>query len=321
MNRSRLVFLIIVGAALLIVGGGVLLDQMGTKLDSESDSGESSATDTTPIMLTVAASPIGVDWIEQAAQTYNGVRRRIEGRIVEVRVTQQDSLPVWNSTGTWSIRDHPIVWIPETTAAVAYAGEVGLDFAIREASLASTVMIWGAPAERADVLINEYGQINWTSVQQASVDGAWSALGGNPAWGYVIPGFAQPSRYMSGIAALLIASAEFHDQAALDAGSLNDQALIDWLRPVFESVPNFATLGTYPAQAIATRGTSAADIALLPESEWLANYQGLTTKVGALTFVYPAYQVWLDFPFAVWDGPATTETERAAADDFLAFLR
>ena len=318
MNRSRLMFLLIVGAALLLVGGGILLDQLDQS--SSTDSGGGDAPDTTAITLRVAVSPLGAGWIEAAAQAYNSERPRVNGRAVEVRVTRQDSLPVWDSPGTWSVLDHPAVWIPALAQSVEYANEVGMEFVVRQPSLASTVMLWGAPADRAQVLSAQFGQVNWAAVQQASAEAEWANIGGQADWRFVTPGFAQPDRYTSGIAALLIATAGFHGQAELDAALLDDPALIDWLKPVFESVPSFSSLGAYPAKEIATRGTSVADVALLPESEWLVNFQGLESKVGPLSFVYPAYQVWFEFPFAVWDGADMTEEERAAADDWLDFL-
>ncbi|MBN1680235.1 MAG: substrate-binding domain-containing protein [Anaerolineae bacterium] len=320
MNRSRLAFLLIVGAAVILVGAGVVLDQLDNSSTSTNSGDAEETNNTTAVTLTLAVSPVGADWIEAAGKTYNAERRRVNGRVVEIRVTQQDSLPVWNSPGAWSARDHPVIWIPEMAQAVTYAHEVGMDFSIRQPSLASTVMLWGAPSDRAQVLTGQFDTFNWTSVQQASAASLWEAIGGESDWRFFKPGFAQPDRYMSGVAALLIATAEFHGQPDLNAALLNDPALIKWLKPVFESVPNFASLGVYPAQAIATRGTSVADVALLPENEWLVNYKSLTTKVGALTLVYPDYQVWFDFPFAVWDGAEITDQERAAADDFLNFL-
>ncbi len=320
MNRSRLVFVIIVGAALLLVGGGVLLDQLNSSDSNESTDNGPADTGSNAVVLSVAVSPLAFDWIDHVAQTYNNAQHRVDGQRVTVSLTRQDSLPIWNTPGEWSVRDHPQVWIADSTRAVEYANEVGMSFAIQHASLASTVMVWGAPADRALALSTSYGQLDWHSVQQACVALQWSNSGGESGWGFVKPGFAQPGRYTSGLTALFIATAEFHQSAALSAAQLNDPALIEWLKPVFESVPNFASLGMYPAQSIATRGTSVADLALLPENEWLMNYQGLTSKVGPLTFVYPTYQFWFDFPFAVWDSATTTDSDRAAAADFLQFL-
>lgn len=316
MNRSRLIFLVIVGLALAVVLVGVVMDRMG-----DSDSGGSNQSENRgPIRFTVAVNPLAEKWIRSAAQSFNNQRRQVDGRVIEISLDVQDSLPLWSSPGQWSLANHPLVWIPEMSPAVEWANQTGLRYSVLQPSLASTVMLWGAPADRAVVIQNEYGGLNWMSVQQVSVDG-WGQTGVQAGWGrFPKPGFAQPDRYTSGLAAMLIAVAEFNQQAALDGSQFDNQALTNWLRPVIANVPGFATLGAHPAESIATRGTSVADIALLPESEWLVNYRSLTTKVNGLTFAYPAYQFWFDFPFAVWDDDEVPAQDRAAAQNFLNFL-
>ncbi len=319
MNRSRLAFIGIVGAALLVVVAGVVLDQLNGQT-SDSPDGTPGGTDRGPIDITVAASPLVSNWIETAVQSYNGQRRQVNGRVVEITLSTQDSLPVWNTPGIWTNINHPTAWIPEATFAVEYVNDVGLQFSVLTPSIASTVMMWGAPTDRAQVLISDYGVLNWNAIQQASVS-TWAAIGGQPDWGmFFKPGFAQPDRYTSGMAALLVAAAEFQQQAVLDAATLSDPALVAWLKPVVESGPDFASLGAHPAETIAARGTSVADAAFLPESEWLASFSGLQHKLGALTLVYPSYQFWFNFPFAVWNGNDVTSQERSAAEDFMNFL-
>jgi hypothetical protein len=317
MSRSRLIFLVIVGAAFVVVLAGVLTDQLGGQ-SSGQDSGGGANTGT--IDLNVAVSPLVKDWVDGAVQSYNGQRRRVSGRVVEIQLEVQDSLPIWSASGKWSVTSHPLVWIPEMAAAVQYSNEIGLRFSTLQPSLASTVMMWGAPADRAQVIERQYGELSWASVRQASAESAWEKIGGQADWGFFKTGFAQPSRYTSGMAALLIAAADQQNSGALTPAALNNQALIDGMKPVFESVPSFATFGASPAETIAARGASVADVALLAESEWLVNYGGLTSRVSAMTFVYPAYQFWFDFPFAVWDGSEITQQERDAAQDFLNFL-
>ena len=318
MSRSRLIFLVIVGAALVVVLAGVLMDQLGGQ-DSGQDSG--GGTGKGPLEIRVAVSPLVKDWVESAVQAYNGQRRQVGGRVVEIQLEVQDSLPIWSTPGKWSAASHPLIWIPEMSAAVQYGNAVGLRFSTLQPSLASTVMMWGAPTDRAQVIERQYGDLSWASVQQASAVSSWVQIGGQADWGrFFKPGFAQPDRYTSGMAALLVAAAERQNSGALTAAALNDPALIGGLKPVFESVPSFPALGASPAETIAARGASVADVALLPESEWLVNYSGLTSRVGAMTFVYPAYQFWFDFPFAVWNGADVTQQERNAAQDFLNFL-
>jgi hypothetical protein len=317
MNRSRLIFFLIVSAAIIVVLAGIIMGQAGSN-DSNNSSG--SGQDKSPIAFTVAANPLLEDWISSAAQSFNGRRQQVGGRVIEVQVEVQDGLPVWSSGGVWSPADHPLVWIPEMTAAVEYANQTGLKFSIENPSLASTVMLWGAPSDRAQVIQTQFSQLDWNSVQQASTT-PWDQMGGQAAWGrFFKPGFAQPGRYTSGMAAVLIAAAEFHNQPLLTAALLNDSAMADWLKPVFESVPSFATLGVHPAETLAVRGPSVADAALLPESEWLVNYRGLIDKVDAMIFEYPIYQFWFDFPFALWDDAEVSAQQRAAAQQFLTFL-
>jgi hypothetical protein len=239
---------------------------------------------------------------------------------VEIRVETQDSLPIWNAAGQWSVISHPTIWIPEAAFSVEYANEVGLNFSILESSVASTVMVWGAPYDRAQIIVDKYGALNWKTIQQASAASSWAGIGGQSTWGAFKPGFAQPDRYTSGLIAFLIGAAEFHNQTALDITALNDSSLSSWLRPIVQSVPDFSRLGMHPAETIATMGSSMADIALLPESEWLVNFRGVSAKVGTLRFVYPVFQFWFNFPYAVWNGSEITETEQAAAQDFLSFL-
>jgi hypothetical protein len=319
MNRSRMAFVLIVGAAIVVVLGGLLANQLGQE-DSKQ------TTDETPVSpqssrITIAVSPLVEDWIQEAAQAYNSQRRRVNGQLVELTVVVQDGLQVWTSAGVWTAANHPLLWIPEMGQAVEYANQNGLQFTLLDPSLASTVLAWGTTADRAQVLTQQFTTLDWNAVQQASVTSSWSALGGPAEWGpYFKPGFAPPDRYTSGMAALLVAAAEFHSQPLLDAAALNDPALTNWLKPVFQSIPNIANLGANPAENIAARGTSIADVALLPESEWLVNYPSLKAKLGSLTLAYPAYQVWFDFPVALWDGPETTDQDRAAAQDVVDFL-
>ena len=320
MNRSRMAFVVIVGAAIVVVLGGVLANQLGQE-DSTQTTGNETPVSAQTNRITIAASPLAEDWIREAAQAYNSQRRRVNGQLVELTIVAQDSLPVWTSAGVWTAANHPLVWIPEMGQAVEYANQNGLLFTLLHPSLASTVLAWGTTADRALVLTQQFTTLDWHAVQQASATAEWSALGGPEEWGrFFKPGFAPPDRYTSGMAALLVAAAEFHSQPLLDAAALNDPALTDWLKPVFQSIPSLTNLGANPAENIAARGMSIADVALLPESDWLANYASLKAKLGSLTLAYPAYQVWFDFPVALWDGPETTDQDRAAAQDVVDFL-
>ncbi|MBI5960182.1 MAG: hypothetical protein HY866_15685, partial [Chloroflexi bacterium] len=219
MTRSRLIFLLIVGAAIIVVVAGVILDQAGTN-DSNETTDLNSSEDKGPIEFTVAVSPLAEDWVKSAVQSFNGRRQQVGGRVIEIQLEVQDSLPIWSSPGAWSLVDHPLVWIPEMTAAVEYGNETGLQYSVLNPSIASTVMLWGAPADRAQAIQTQFNQLDWHSIQEASTTSQWDQMGGQAAWRFFKPGFAQPDRFTIGMAAVLVAAAEYHNQALLDSALL-----------------------------------------------------------------------------------------------------
>jgi hypothetical protein len=86
----------------------------------------------------------------------------------------------------------------------------------------------------------------------------------------------------------------------------------NWMLPVIQSVPNFSTLGSDPAAAMA-RGPSTVEIGIFPESQWLLNLGGLLQNEDVL-LNYPAYQLVLDFPMVRWQDSSTTDEQRQAVD-------
>jgi hypothetical protein len=78
-------------------------------------------------------------------------------------------------------------------------------------------------------------------------------------------------------------------------------------------------LGQRPITSLASRGVSAADFALLPESDWLTYYSRINSRQ-PIKFFYPAYSLTFDMPFAIWSGTETTTAERNVAKQFADFL-
>jgi ABC-type sulfate transport system substrate-binding protein len=215
--------------------------------------------------------------------------------------------------------NHPVVWIPEANYAVAYANEVNLPFSAIESSLAQTPIIWGAYQSRSIVIIDSYGAFTSQAVQEAAAAERWESVGGNSRWQFVKIAFARPESNGSGLAALLTLAGEFAGQPSLTGDLMSDAGLHSWLEPIINGVPNFSTLGPDPALTMANRGTSTGEIALLPESQWLAHFEELN-RVEAIELYYPDFYVLLDVPYAIWDRSETSSEERRAAEDFADFL-
>lgn len=318
MQRSQLVFFLIILSAIAIVGGGLLIQALSDNESSDNNNSENGS-NTEPIELRIAVNPLVEAWIREAAAEYKRTNPRVKGREVNIQIIAQNSVEVWQGSSSWSVLNHPQVWIPEAAYSLNYAKEVGLNYAPLEASLAQTPIIWGAYQSRADVINSEYGGFNTASIQQAAGEEAWVNIGGDAAWRFIKIGFARPDSTDSGLAALLTLAGSYANDSALTSQTLNDSGLRTWLEPIVDSVPNFSNLGNDPADRMVNTRQSSAEIALLPESQWLLHYEDLTA-IEPIVLHYPENYLLLDFPYAVWDGAETTDDQRQAAADFAEFL-
>jgi hypothetical protein len=311
MPRSRMIFLLIIGAAILFVVAGLAIQRVPPA---------PTATPRPPLQVEVAVNPMAYDWVNEQAAAFNAQQIQVEGQTIQIRVTQRDGIEIWQSGGVWSSTNHPVAWIPEASFALNYAADTGLRYEVVVPSLASTPLIWGVFADRADVLVKLDPNIDWIAVQKAAEAQSWDAIGGLANLGSVKPVFARPTKTTSGYAALLSAAATFKQTDQLTAQTMNDSAFQVWMGTIVDAVPSFATLGSQPAAALASRGASIGDFGLLPESEWLTFYSTISNRQ-ALRFAYPAYTVNFDMPLAIWSGAETTPTERNVVQQFGNYLQ
>ncbi|MBC6938028.1 MAG: hypothetical protein DWB42_19675 [Chloroflexi bacterium] len=273
-----------------------------------------------PLEITVAVNAIARPWVEKVVFAFNETAPIVNAtRRVRIKLTEIDDLDVWLEGRAWTTNDHPAAWIPASSTSVTYAVEAGLPLQLVADSLARTPLVWGGFSSRVNILTGGAAPLDWPQVAAAAKAESWSAIGGSPSWQFVKLAFAQPTRRMSGLAVMLSGAAAFNESPSLAADSLRARAFRDWIQPVIHAVPNFNTLGSDPAAALARQGPSGGEIGLLPEVDWLIN---LNRLVGyeRMVFSYPAYQMILDFPLARWDDTQTTNDERAAVEALRGWL-
>lgn len=323
MKRNQLVFFAIIGLAVAIIGVGFGLQAIaGLGGDSTEENDDPvNQVDRSTINLTVAVNPLLESWVTDAAQRYNATNPQTNGRPIRVTVRRQDSLAVWGeNTVHWSSTDHPQVWIPEAGYALTFAQDgFRLNYKAEKASLGQTPIIWGAYQNYGNVIVNNAGALNSTTIQQAAATASWEDMGGNSRWGFIKLAFSRPDSTDPGLASLLTLIGNLGGNTKLTSDILSNTAMLDQLRPVIDAVPNFSTLGLNPASVMATRGTSTGEIGLLPESQWLANFAALSAVEPVQLYYTDAY-ILLNFPYAIWDGIETTSAERQAAQAFGNYL-
>lgn len=262
-----------------------------------------------PLEFTAAVNPLAAEWVRAAVNNFNASEPLINAtQRIQFNVTVIDDLPVWQGSQSWTPENHPAAWIPATSTSVEYFSD---RYTVLTSSLARTPLVWGGYASRVNVLTSSGTEaFDWTSVQKVAAAEAWSAVGGDSRWQFVKMAFGRADQAMSGLAALFSGAAAFSNSANV-GGVIRGNDYRNWMQPIIASVPNFQTLGADPAAAMA-RGPSTVEIALLPESQWLLNLNGLTDDE-SIIFSYPAYQFLLDFPLAVWnDNTSASANERAA---------
>jgi len=261
-----------------------------------------------PLEITVAVDPLTQAWAQEAVDALNATQPTVSAtRRVLFKVTATDDLDAWAGSGrAWTTSSHPDAWLAASALSVQYAQDNGVSVVTLTPSLARTPLLWGGYASRVNVATQNGAQpLDWPTIQTLAKAERWDAAGGQTDWGFVNLAFAQPNRKIGGVAALLSGAASFYQTPVLDERALSQSDFHDWLTPVVQSVPNFTTLGSDPAAAMAG-SSSIASIALLPEAQWLLNLRGLLNNED-VRLSYPAYQFVLDFPLAVWQDSTATD--------------
>ena len=270
-----------------------------------------------PIAVSVVVDPLAEAWAKAAANAYNATNPIVNAAVrVQIQIQVMDDLDVWRGNPNWTSQNHPAAWLASSSLSVNYLSP-NIDMVLVHPSLARSPLVWGGFRNRLDVITTSL-PFEWDAVHLAAEGGRWQNLGvaNDPA--NVNMAIAWPSNSMAGIGALMSAAASYGDNPSFDRNLLISPEFTAWWRPIRDAVLNSERLGENPAETMASRGTSAADFALLPEVLWLQAVEGFDSANFVLA--YPEYNFVLDFPYSVWNDSQTDANEKAAAEAFGFFL-
>jgi hypothetical protein len=327
MNRTRIIFFVIIGLALAIVIVGLLVAQ---PWKDDSSPIEPIVEDEKLEVNVVAALPVA-EWVQDAARAFNEQQHTLEGYPIHVTVTPMDG---WVAKGRYEQEDMdplPTAWIPDSRylvelVNVVYKERLGRDVFLtdgeyRARPLATSLLTWGIYDSRAGVLEDKYGEISWDAIHDAAIaPGGWSELGGENDWGYFKLAIPSPRKSVSGLQAMVAAAGEYYGKTNISVEDVTDPGFQAWLGEIMSSMSDLSG-GTYTAADLALFGYTTGDAGLLLESDLLVNMQGLQTRwAEPMRIVYPEYVTWFDFPFTVWMGPETSALEKNAALEFERFM-
>ena len=326
MNRTRIIFFVIIGLAVIIVIGGLIWSQLDREPSPiEPEVGEG------PLEVNVVSALPVADWVQEAAHQFNAEQHTLEGRPIQVTVTPMDGLTAKGRYERDELDPLPTAWIPDSRYLVelvnaAYKERLGRDVFLtdgeyRARPLVISLLTWGIYDSRAGVLEEGYGDISWNTIHDAAVaPGGWGELGGEPDWGYFKLAISNPRKNISGLAAMVAAAGEYFGKTNISVEDVTDPDFQAWLQEIMSSMSDLSG-GTYTVADLALFGYTTGDAGQLLESDLLVNMQGIQSRwADPLRIVYPEYVTWFDFPFTVWMGPETTALEKNAALVFEEFL-
>ena len=347
MNRTRTIFIAIIAVAVLIIAASLLF----TRGSGNIDTGLTVERPDTVTIRVLTALPIE-PWVRSAATEFNNGDYTVDGVPIAVEVVAIDGL---TALGRWdrneygalaadvrpedlseaeqqALADFPTVWIPDSRylvelANASYKERLGRDVFLtdgeyRARPIAISLFAWGIYATRADVLEENYGNIDWESIHDAAVArGGWPELGGEAGWGFFKLVVPNPSKNVGGLAAMISAAGEFYGRTDITVEDVTNPEFQRWMIELMGAVTDFSSASAYTAEDFALFGYSVGDGGQLLESDLLQNMQGILTRwEDPLQIYYPDYLTWFDFPYTVWVGPETTAIQKNAALEFQRYL-
>lgn len=349
MNRTRLIFIGIIAAVLLIIAASFAFGALGNG-SSANQAITVERPDSVKIRV-LTALPVS-DWVNKSADKFNAGDNSVDGVPIEVVIESVDGLTAlarWDrndfnaldagvrpddlsEADRAALEDFPTVWIPDSRylvelANVSYKERLGRDVFLtdgqyRARPTAISLFAWGLYGTRADALEKTYGEIDWSTIHDAAITkGGWPELNGDPSWGFFKLVVPNPSKNVGGLAAMVAAAGEYYDRPDISVDDVTNPEFQAWLVELMGAATDFSSSSAYTAEDFALFGYSVGDGGQLLESDLLQNMSGIMTRwEDPLQIYYPDYVTWFDFPFTVWVGPETTALQKNAALEFQRFL-
>ncbi|HET9989402.1 MAG TPA: substrate-binding domain-containing protein [Kofleriaceae bacterium] len=317
---------VFVAAALAIVflaKGGKSEPAAGIKTGSDVAKAEPAAKGTT---ITVLYSTEKKDWIEAAtadfAKQHPEIKVELVGKgLIDAAQAILDGATqptVWSPADTMAMNMLASDWQTKNHAdVIAPSGEDAAQ------PLLLTPLVFVCWEDRAEALLKASGgAISWKAIHQAVTSPkGWLAVGGQGKWGFVKLGHTDPTKSNSGLEALYLMTLEYTGKSKLSVEDLLDPKYQDWMKGIEKGVTKFeSSTGTFMTDMVRF-GPSKYDIAVVYESLAISELANAAGRWGKLKVYYPSTTIWSDHPIALLRGAWVTAEQKAAARQYITFLR
>jgi Ca-activated chloride channel family protein len=270
------------------------------------------------------------EWLEALRKEYNAQQRKTPGgSTIAIEATPIGSIESMERILSEEI--HPTVWSP---AASIYVPLINAEWrkthtedlvpgTPKDLVLSPVVIaMWRTMAE---VLGWPAKELGWSDIAELATSAeGWEAYG-YPEWGTFKLGHTNPGRSNSGfISVLAEAYAGAGKQRDLSLGDLQEPKVTDFMAAVESSIIHYGSSTGFFATQMFERGPSYLSAAVMYENLVAAQeakrLAGLSSQQ-AVVAIYPKEGTfWSNHPYAILNAPWVTDEQRAAAEDFQAFL-
>ncbi|MFN2292517.1 MAG: extracellular solute-binding protein [Anaerolineae bacterium] len=271
------------------------------------------------------------EWLEPLVQEYNAQKRESpEGSVIVVEATPMGSIESARSIVEGQLQ--PTVWSP---ASSIYVPVANAEWRSREhvddlvvgtpPDLVLSPVVIALWRPMAEVLGWPETQLGWADIAAlATSEEGWAGYG-YPEWGSFKFGHTHPNYSNSGIVSVIAeAYAGAGKQRGLTLDDLQDPDLRTFMAEVESSIIHYGSSTGFFADRMFQRGPSYLSAAVMYENLVVAQESkrlaGESSQLPVVAIYPKEGTFWSNHPYAILNAPWVTDEQRAAAEDFRAFL-
>jgi Ca-activated chloride channel family protein len=321
MNRTRVVFILIISLAVLIIFGAVLAQFLGGSTDDESDADNAAPTplpaDT--VLVTLASSNTKRNWLDQIVEQFNAAdQTTAAGNHIVAEVEHVTSGGSMNAILDGELS--PVAWSPGDGSWVEQINQSWQQRAnkpINSQTCQATVYaplgfaMWRPMAE---ALGWPETPIGWDTIVDLAADPEGWASYGRPEWGQFRFGHTHPGYANSG---LLSMTAFVHGVVGSE-GQLTPAQVYEAeeaLRALEQNTSKYGRQAPALLELMARQGPSFLHGAAVPEADTVRfNIERGDELQFPLAFIFPSGgTIWADHPYCILDNADWVSAEQAEA--------
>ena len=269
-------------------------------------------------------------WLEPLVEQYNAEKRQTEdGATIVITAEPMGSIESVDAIISGQIQ--PTVWSPASSIYVPVANaewrathaEDLTDAKLNDLVLSPVVIAMWEPMARARGWPET--PIGWSDIAELAIsEEGWTEYG-YPEWGEFKFGHTHPDFSNSGISSVIAeVYAGTDKQRGLTVDDLQGEALHEFLTAVESSIIHYGRSTGFFADRMFERGPSYLSAAVIYENlvveQETKRLSGQSAQLPAVAIYPKEGTFWSNHPYAILNAPWVTAEQRAAAQDFEAFL-